>query len=742
MASSGSTGISGRDNSVRSVDYAEWAARKLGRVVGDVLAVEIPEAATTALIEEARRRDVATIVCGFLPDELSEPGVLDAGAMGFFIERFVFLPFVLEATDAPRGPSSVVCFDDVETADALAAATIALAEAWSHATSLPLARLDPTRMGAEELSHAVAGAAVVFNATRDWSTGFAIDELAARCGRRSVRMGNPGYSPLRYGLLGQMLNASWLPELPALRPMFGEIIKPRLPEPRAEVSASVWQRIFGAPAFRAFWNDANLVALNSEAASPPRRWLNRPAGWAALAAAADDAEFPRPAWKRAVDLVTEWILAEQRTRVWGHVREQALGRWVRRNPAWLETWRKLAGAIGEGSIAARRWIDAAAGQQGQGTSVAPVLRAGAWALDESATATESAIALGWLKRDWTAVSQGTARLRSLRPVWRVACVNVCLRPPSEEAEGTAPALPAAAFESDPAPWRVCFGAAAPFVRTIVALRSGRRDVARRTWRGFLSENGHGGQAGWARLARAGLPDDAARVSWLEGVASEGELPALRRRLVWPWLWKRVPDIWRFRPATGILGELSIAVRLLECENAGRASSPGGLALLAPLAVLAGREDFRLDLLRRFAAETGDAGDLPSVVALALWCRGRASRVSEALALRAISERDIPWTIFDRALVCQLTGDEAGAEAAVTLLHRVSPGFYGEKGAPDFRWAWSAVLFKKAGMLREAAQMHAASEAAGFPNVGVYDEIASDGMALAAGWSVLLRGKSE
>jgi hypothetical protein len=742
MASSGSASIPGRDNSVRSVDYAEWAARRLGRVVGDVLGVEKPEAATTALIEEARRRDVATIVCGFLPDELSEPGVLDAGAMGFLIERFVFLPFVLEATEAPQGPSSVVCFDDIETADAPAAATIALAEAWSHATSLPLARLDPTRMGAEELSHAVAGAAVVFNATRDWSTGFAIDELAARCGRRSVRMSNPGYSPLRYGLIGQMLNASWLPELPILRPMFAEIIKPRLPEPRAEVSASVWQRIFGAPAFRAFWSDADLVALNSESASLPRRWLNRPAGWAALVAAADEAEFARPAWTRAVDLVTEWILAEQRARVWGHVRELALGRWVRRNPTWLETWRKLAGAVGEGSIAARRWIDAAAGQQVQGTSVAPVLRAGAWALDESAAATDSAIALGWLKRDWTAVSQGTARLRSLRPVWRVACVNICLLPPAGDAEGEAPVLPITAFEGDPAPWRVSFGAAAPAVQGILALRSGRRAVARRAWRSFLSEGGYGGLAGWARLARAGLSEAVARVSWLEGVSSEEDLPALGRRLVWTWLWKRVPDIWRFRPATGILGELSIAVRLLECENTGRASSPGGLALLAPLAVLAGREDFGLDLLRRFAAETKDAGDLPSVVALALWCRGRASRVPEVLAMRAISDRDFPWTVFDRALVCQLTGDDAGVEAALSVLHRVRPGFYAEKGAPDFRWAWSAVLFKKAGMLHEAAQMHAASEAAGFPNVGVYDEIVPDGMALAAGWSMLLRGRSE
>lgn len=687
-----------------------------------------PPADLAAVVREWREAGVSRLVCGFLPDEAAWPMACGDVDFAWFVTHWEFLPFRFARQVAGSAERVVLATDSTVGVEPLGEV---IAQAWADAAGLKLDRLDISRGDEASITSTLARAALVVNDVQDWSTGFAIDELAARLGRQVLRLRQPGYSPLRHALLGQQLPAREFDRDQSLRALLTAPLAAARERLRpygnswwfaGGAAAQVWREVFG-PAAAAFWRGVNwTVFCNGAAAGEGRFWTNRAAGWAACAMAVRRSDFPEAAREHLGTLLACSLTQELRGRVPGAGRDLALPRWVRWCPEWICQY---GAAIGESAalrLALAGWVARGLVLGDFGEPMSAVVRAASKVLGpQECRRANWAPILAW-SADW---GRGIPLPEGDQPLaaWlRGGCAEAFwsglaqVRGGMADRGGTA----VAGLLADSLLWSRTFGAAAPFLRILAAVESGQLGIARSVWREEARAAGVRTSGGLAALLRAALPSVEALRAWVGGVARSGGVSPVEAVLSVFESWARARrfQLWSCSPSPQVVCEVEMGWQLW-CAAAGKTATVGAAywSLGARLAAWSG---LALEAERAVAAyaarEPTKAGDLSALVSLALVMREERSAARRLLDVSAATQPGGPMLVFVRAVAAELLGECSRAGESLRKLRELDPGFFAKEQVADSRWIWAGIVFRTAG--RKSAAACCARIAAGFGALGV------------------------
>lgn len=737
--------------------YAAWAQRRLGFEAASTQVIEAPGEGVQSMFESARERKVARFVLGFLPDEFSWPTARVDDLATFVIERFEFVPFVFADEGVkPANPSAVVCPFDSDGGIARLPHAVALARVYAHVFGFPIKLVDIENEGPTAVAKAMADAVLVVNAVRDWSWGFAIDELASRWGRRLVRFHNPGYSPLRHALLNQPLCLDEPRDLPRLREVLAEHgLEPTAARETfaadwlvARDAATRWRRLFSIAACEEFWSGMNWRPPGLAGMRWRGRWLDGAFGWVALHQALHEAEFPSLAARNAGTTIARWIVTDQRVRRGGRLRDVAIGRLARLNPTWIEQYCEAAGG-GRGSRAVlMRWLEAAAEWKSSQVSLSPLVSVIAESETSHAEPADPLDLIRAWRTGWEAVAAHRRVSTIAVPFVRAICAQAgwnLIQLGRNGRSGAVSVSPAVdELLESASTWSTQLGAAGPLLRVAAAMRLRRWRLACWACRGLEDACGIPPSRGWSSVMRIGFSGVGDVGAWFGRAAElpQDELPRLLAALVQIWVREQIAEMWAPAISPRLKREISSACAILTgCLE--KARSVELLHLLARLQALSGLGSDAIVTVTRYARVAESAnGELPAAMSLALWqhgCREDARRVLDA----GDSEGDErPCAVFLRACAAALVHDAPLAEAAFGRLLGIDSRFLYDASAQDSRWALAAVLCMRSGDLERSAGFQRRAEATGATGrhlLQLADNPSLQKPALSEAWQNLLAG---
>ncbi len=696
-------------------------------------------------IRAARAAGVEHVVCGFLPDEVGWLNESVDPDFSWFLDHVRFVPFVFPALSTVHGPDSgvwLITLGSVSSGRSSLAVQLADAVAAAWGQPLVVVHLDDPS-GLERLG-GLPAAALVINDVDDWLGGFAIDELVSRVGCRSVRFGNPGYSPIRFGLLGVKLPDQHDRPAGRLRSTLTSKLSAGGRE-RTEMDhggwfdglavAHRWSELFDVEARRAFWGRIDRQK-SSELKPTPDHWLERRIGWSALAWAVDSGVFPHSACNVALEMATEWLACGQRKRISGRVCNDAIVRWVRRHPEWFAVYHRIASETRESRLAVVRWLTSALILPDDEMPVAALFGAADWALRELSDADgELSVVRAWTESPKLVTALLVGRT-TLEPKWRSACVEGLTSALSRETGWAADDRSAlAAMLQDEAVWRKCFGAAGPFLRVVLGFRIGARGEVLRIWRGFAQSVGavkvHAGASSFVRPLTIQL---------LSGVGSSGSpwgtmnasVPESSRCSL-PWLARHRWEMRCARPGRRLAREMGAARVLADGGGlSGEVMGAWGWRVRAMLASITGRAAEAAEAIERFAAVSAGTRGLAMGCAIDLCLRGEFEGASGLIARWSETSGDTALTLFLQACALHLLGNGGASARLIESLRKMEPDFLAGS-AVDSRWEFAAILFKRSGDRSTAERMHARALIVGQGSETLFDETPVSGPTLPTGW---------
>lgn len=704
--------------------YENWVRaryRDVDAARDTTLVLAEPTAEAPAVIETAREQGVERFICGFLPDELDWPGKAWNETLDYFIQRFEFAPLRLEGNaiaDPPAREVIAVCDSPdgaIESfATACAEAVGGTARLLSHGSSM-----------FEELVPILAGASLVINESMDWTIGFAVDEFAVRSGIPVLRLRHPGYSPLRYGFLGVMLPTENNRLVPSLRTDLwatgwlqrdkkksasrgsGESGIAEAGRWFAPASVQRWRNVFGREAYLGFWSGEEWSRFRAVRPNQQGRWLDRPWGWAALAAVFQNAETSAGIKRMMGETLAAWVRAERKARIAGVVREAALSRWVRLCPEWVRTYRFVTGDVPGTSDAIADWAKRGVRWSTAPTTTLSLVQAAGEAVDKGSNASVVlTLAAAW-GSSWAKVSELAPAVQVIDPEWRAACADLCwshLARTSSFDFHSAEEL--AAFDGLLAqvnPWKSAMGASAIPLRCIAAVRRGRRNVALNVYRDMIRTRPFKVSGGWSSLARVAFREEQAFIRWLHELsrAEADAVEAVAWSLVRAWFTARVLHLWREDRTASLAGELGAARRLLREYCRIVPADRHGIHLSARLAAFDDDDASAAAAVHEFAnANGGEGRDLPATVAFIQATRGRRETAVNLLHRWPVRETDaFSWLM--QSVAWLWLDEEPRAFESMSAVLRTQPEFFGDEAVPGARWVLAALALRRLGLTADA-----------------------------------------
>lgn len=707
--------------------------------------IERPDQVSAELVGEAMRNGVEEFICGFLPDEVEWIG---EGEWFFGLcERFRFSPFVFEV------PGDVAAVEDrvlliVKNVPAIEEEFMVLAKSLSDAMKWELRVFDVAGRSIEAIASEVAAATVVLNDVQDWSLGFAVDELAATLGRRVLRLKHPGYSPIRYALLGYELPAIWSTGADSIRP----ILLPLMQEsPLRAVPglrnwftgtehAKVWREWYSAPAFRRMWPTVDPRWIGGSAGSGGVRWLERPAAWAMVVAATRSRKLSSDQVRVLHSIVARWAGYDPPQVRGAMIRELGLARLTRIVPEWMQT---LPPVIRENRNVRRRrdsWIEAAIGWEPCEALALPVVQhiEGMTFLEK-----ERQMVLKW-RNDWSQAADAISA--NLRPTlrWRMTCAEAFWKHATSgvltdnEADVVDPHFGDASFSN-------FFGDAAPVLRFFVALRVNGFATAFSTLRAMIRDSGLPVSPYWVSIARRSFDGETNWLQWLRSQTrrESGKTESTLLSLMEQWLLRNRRELWRRDPSRATWGHLEFICQALDTllASSGHECADGVLATKVRACSIAGYGKTAIETIETSPVEGVHRSPvLGSVVALNLWRRSCLEEARSVIASRPLNQSIPPFHVFLRAVAAQLLGCNNELREALGILAQKTPGFFAEYGSVDPRWAWMAILFKMDGKIDRANYMHRRAVSICDPGhaflLDLFGEVEKEALALSSDWKKL------
>jgi len=731
----------------RCGEYEAWAQARIPTCAegGETLFCAEPPPDFPAFLDLARSRKVSRFVCGFLADEVDCETADWRSRLEYFVERMEYCPFVLdgqiEGTDPACREVVVCCLDPWDTAKG-ASGPEAVANAWASAIGCPVLSVRPTWGEVHLHWDLIAGARGIVNGTSDWLVGFALDELAARHGRPVVRTTNPGYSPLRYALLGIALppppECGRVPELRTLLAGAGWLDRCDSKTGAGGAESGIqWRNMEGGAALARFWSGADFRDEYRASKSESRGWLHRPAAWAALAQARCDiveGGIGRAAWDRAVRMMTAWLVVEQKERRKSLVREWAAGRWLRLFPEWLRTYQESVGNGREQVASACRWTVSGLTWAQAPVSLDGLITAAETVADHrSSDAALITLARAW-RYDWTRVTSGILSSVEISRGIRSVFAHACWR----SLETDAPGLSTAVAGLEASLWERSMGAAGQVLRLTAALRMRRFDVARQAWRMLTSAWGVSGIAGFGRIVRAAYDSESDWLRLIDHLAGldAGERAAAVSEVLTAWASARRWRLWRRHRDRRVQGELAVAAVVeRRLEKVEEWSLPR-IAISVRLAAWTGSYADACAALREAVVRGGRGAEMASVSAIAFWLRSEPANARALLTEWPILPDEPGATFFPRALAHQLLGETDEAVAMLSRLRRAWPRWPVVPSPNDGHFLWGALVFKRAGQLDLAERLTRRAIHLAPACRDVIDETAAGSDILAEGWTEL------
>jgi hypothetical protein len=478
-----------------------------------------------------------------------------------------------------------------------------------------------------------------------------------------------------------------------------------------EVAAANWRRVMSRERATAFWAGFDWSHVKRDKSEEPQRWVNRPIGWAALAAFEALGVFPREALACATNIATDWLVAEHRSGRGGRCREAALPRWVRIHPGWIAKYREKAGEANRAKEEVAKWVVPAVEWLQNDSASWPVLEEAKWAIEPSLIKHSGVrLALAW-REHWANVPTLVQSVRDLSPAWRVAFLGGCwLRIQELRRDETVPAAESRDFETlllDEKPWAISFGAIGPFVRVAAAIALNRRHVAKRIWKTELRDFGARSMAGIGRFVKVAFPVPGELEAWLQkGARSEpGDGDALLVNLTTNWFLARRSELWGEDLAPSISRELALAIRLLALATKTPKTPSVALHFYARLVSFAGLDDRIFAAIDRFVqSNDGQPAELPAAIGVILWRRGMVETGSRVLERWGLDVHAGGFPTFLWAVSAHFLGQHDRAAAALARLRANAPGFLEMQDVIDARWALAAMVFRASGQEGDAKRM--------------------------------------
>lgn len=694
----------------------------------------------------ARRRGVLRCICGFLPDEVAWPQRGHEDDFAWFLDHLEFRPHVLDiemAGGSTKRASHILLVRDERGAGAVDAAE-ALVQACASSVSLDCVAVEVEEEADAELAAAVAESALVVNHVQDWLMGFAIDELASRIGRPIMRLRNPGYSLLRYGLLDVSLPfcgadeplhlRPWLVRLWAAQEARGRMANGWFHGPEAPAR---WRELMSRRAMVEYWGEDNLTALGSHPVCAMGSWLLRPLSWAALSAAHTSGSYPREAWDSAAAAMAAWLAASQGRREWRSDADVALVRWVRKHSAWLSVYRREAGDTRDARRSILRWIMGEVGADHE-SPTPDLLRVAHDQLGrDSPEARGLAVAAAW-RNDWPAVqaliTDAAIRDAEFRSLCAAMCWSRCAELAAaaevagDGATGWANSLAAAAL------WDDCLGAAGQVLRAIAAFILGERSLARRVWRSAHRAAGFPAGAYAGRVVRAIAQDGSIMRRWLRALARHdpADLHKGVPDLLVLWFRVRLPDLWRCNVPQDAARELVQVIEVVRARARHKPASARDRRMLLICLALAGRTQATLDAMGALGAGDCEVRAVAGQVAMALWMRGELPAAQEVLETIDDHPGDPAQALFSRAVAWQIMGNLERASQALERLINVAPEYL-QSSAGDTRWAWAALVYHRAGKTAEAIRLRTIAQRSFPGSERAFIDVEVHQLPLAEGW---------
>lgn len=742
---------SGRRKASVADRYRTWVMDRVG--VADegrdrVLVLPEPTASISEISKSARDAGAERIICGFLPDEVEWNGAdLDETGPGF-LNQCEFVPWLLpETTFEAKPENDFVLYLASDPVAEISRDSRTLACAWSDAMEVPLREVRADELDTGDLVRALWEARLIVNNASDWLLAFAVDFWGASTGRQVMRIGHPGYSPLRYGLLGDMLRPRSPFDPPRVRDLSRssslshddrDAMRQWFAGPRA---TELWRRMFDVRAFTQFWATTNFREGGDDAGFCGTPWLDRPMAWAGLHAALCDPTYPRWAGDKGVATMTRWYLHDRRSRAGGNLRERAAPRWLRRHPTWLHTLGQHGSSMPQLPQLLAHLAKAALAQIDRAAPGIDLLRTiPSSRIKDPALTSHAAFALAW-SDNWAAVA-ATVPNPKLPAEWRSVCAEACaggLARSTAAPDGRRKWERDAALIESESHWLNSLGPVAPLIRVWGAVRAGAVPAARRAWR----QAAFPGSGGLAGIARAAFSDERELSAWLARTAGRSlrcsaELLVM---LVDQWFCQHCAEIWAHPPIGARRHEANSAMRALELTAKTLVSPGPALDVLARLCAACGRSEQAVAAASAFAQVNGGKGGYTTpAVSIYLMQRGAGDASRAVMQAWPDPEETSAPVLLLRALAAQVTGLYDEAERCLSRIGVLEPGFLKDIAARDWRWTPAAIGCARAGLRKESRRLREIAGLSDDPNRYLLElcERQPEGDArLAAAWRALI-----
>lgn len=665
------------------------------------LAIERPDQISPELIETALRDGANDFACGFLPDEVEWSGLSEWYFV--FCERFRFSPFVFEVprgVDVAEGRLLLVG----ENLPAIDDGLNVLARSLSDAMQLSLRVFDIVGRTSGEIAREVAAADVVFSDVQNWSIGFAIDELAAVLGHRVVRLRHPGYSPVRFAVLGRELPAIWSTNTDPIRPKLMSLMRQSRPSAVPELRKwfgdtereNVWREWYSLAAFRRVWPAIDPRWVGRSADFQGVRWLERPAAWAAVVAAIRGGHMSAQQSQVLQSIVARWVGYDPPKTRGAMIRELGIARLTRLAPEWMQA---LSAAMKENRNVRRRrdsWVETAIAWEPCPAPTLPVIQnlEGQTNLER-----ERRIVLGW-RDDWGEAVETLSR--GFRPAlrWRMACSEAIWSRAVSKKPLDRDATMVNAYVCQP-DFPAFFGATAPILGFVATLRTSGTAHACSFFRKTLRELGLHVSPLWIAVARGAFSGEADWLQWLRTQTrrDSGAVKMTVVGLIDQWLLRNRRELWKCKPspATSVLLAFVCGATDPLMGGEGRKYSSEVLATKIRACSIAGNGKVVIKTMEAGPTEgMSRSSMLGTVAAINLWRRGCLEEARRVLVMCPLNQSDSSFHRFLRAVAAQLLCCDNEVEHALAALGEEAPDFFVNYGSTDPRWAWMGVLLKMAG----------------------------------------------